>query len=176
MNGIELHGRYVRNLFFSGPGAGPDVTAATLLDDCIESVHTTSTVAVDVDAANHIAERERHVFLRPSGACVPDRRPSAPSERQPFASAPLAGRIPSVTAPVTPWLLRVAFPGIVPTPTLLTDTCARHGLSVEHVTDAIHNAGYVLVAAAEKRAVDAAVDTLERQHRTACAAYRRIAE
>lgn len=37
LNGIRLDGRYVQNLFFSGPGAGPDVTAATLLDDAIQS-------------------------------------------------------------------------------------------------------------------------------------------
>lgn len=38
LSGIQLSGRFVSNLFFSGPGAGPDVTAATLLDDAIESV------------------------------------------------------------------------------------------------------------------------------------------
>ncbi|MEO7132829.1 MAG: homoserine dehydrogenase [Vicinamibacterales bacterium] len=37
LNGIQLDGRYVSNLFFSGPGAGPDVTAATLLDDAIQA-------------------------------------------------------------------------------------------------------------------------------------------
>jgi homoserine dehydrogenase len=37
LNGIRLDGRHVSNLFFSGPGAGPDVTAATLLDDAVQS-------------------------------------------------------------------------------------------------------------------------------------------
>ena len=37
LNGIRLDGRYVSNLFFSGPGAGPDVTAATLLDDVVQA-------------------------------------------------------------------------------------------------------------------------------------------
>lgn len=37
LNGIRLDGRYVSNLFFSGPGAGPDVTAATLLDDAVQA-------------------------------------------------------------------------------------------------------------------------------------------
>jgi homoserine dehydrogenase len=36
LNGIRLDGRHVQNLFFSGPGAGPAVTAATLLDDAIQ--------------------------------------------------------------------------------------------------------------------------------------------
>lgn len=37
LNGIRLDGRHVSNLFFSGPGAGPDVTAATLLDDAAQA-------------------------------------------------------------------------------------------------------------------------------------------
>lgn len=37
LNGIRLDGRHVKDLFFSGPGAGPDVTAATLLDDVVEA-------------------------------------------------------------------------------------------------------------------------------------------
>jgi homoserine dehydrogenase len=40
LNGIRLDGRHVSNLFFSGPGAGPDVTAATLLDDAVQAVST----------------------------------------------------------------------------------------------------------------------------------------
>ena len=38
LNGIRLDGRHVSNLFFSGPGAGPDVTAATLLDDAVQAM------------------------------------------------------------------------------------------------------------------------------------------
>ena len=38
LNGIRLDGKYVSNLFFSGPGAGPDVTAATLLDDAVQAL------------------------------------------------------------------------------------------------------------------------------------------
>lgn len=37
LNGIRLDGKHVSNLFFSGPGAGPDVTAATLLDDAVQA-------------------------------------------------------------------------------------------------------------------------------------------
>ena len=37
LNGIRLDGRHVSNLFFSGPGAGPHVTAATLLDDAVQA-------------------------------------------------------------------------------------------------------------------------------------------
>lgn len=38
LNGIRLNGKYVSDLFFSGPSAGPKVTAATLLDDAVEEV------------------------------------------------------------------------------------------------------------------------------------------
>lgn len=37
LNGIGLDGAHVSNLFFSGPGAGPGVTAATLLDDAVQA-------------------------------------------------------------------------------------------------------------------------------------------
>ena len=43
LSGIQLSGRFVSDLFFSGPGAGADVTAATLLDDVVESVSTVAT-------------------------------------------------------------------------------------------------------------------------------------
>lgn len=40
VSGIQFSGRFVSDLFFSGPGAGPDVTAATILDDVAEAVTT----------------------------------------------------------------------------------------------------------------------------------------
>lgn len=39
-SGIQLSGRFMSDLFFSGPGARPDITAATILDDAIEAVST----------------------------------------------------------------------------------------------------------------------------------------
>jgi homoserine dehydrogenase len=44
LNGIRLDGRHIKDLFFSGPGAGPDVTAATLLDDVIQAASSERTV------------------------------------------------------------------------------------------------------------------------------------
>jgi homoserine dehydrogenase len=38
LNGIRLDGPFVDDLFFSGPGAGPDITAATIVDDIVEVV------------------------------------------------------------------------------------------------------------------------------------------
>jgi homoserine dehydrogenase len=40
LSGIQLSGRFVSDLFFSGPGAGPDISAATILDDAVEAVST----------------------------------------------------------------------------------------------------------------------------------------
>ena len=40
LSGIQFSGRFVSDLFFSGPGAGPDITAATVLDDAVEAVST----------------------------------------------------------------------------------------------------------------------------------------
>jgi homoserine dehydrogenase len=40
LSGIQLSGRFVSDLFFSGPGAGPDITAATIVDDAVEAVTT----------------------------------------------------------------------------------------------------------------------------------------
>ena len=42
LNGVCLDGGFVGDLFYSGPGAGPDVTAVTLLDDAVEIVSSTS--------------------------------------------------------------------------------------------------------------------------------------
>ena len=54
LNGIRLDGRHIKDLFFSGPGAGPDVTAATLLDDAIQA-----------------ASYERRIHDRPQPPLVP---------------------------------------------------------------------------------------------------------
>ena len=71
LNGIRLDGRHVSNLFFSGPGAGPDVTAATLLDDAIQA-----------------AAVERQIYERPKVA-----------SRQVFPSSPATSWFVRVTFP-----------------------------------------------------------------------------
>jgi homoserine dehydrogenase len=45
LTGIQLTGRFIPDLFFSGPGAGPDVTAATILDDVVETMTTVPAAA-----------------------------------------------------------------------------------------------------------------------------------
>ena len=60
LSGIQLSGRFVSDLFFSGPGAGPDITAATILDDAIEAVST-----------SHNAPRPRAVAPRAAVLAAP---------------------------------------------------------------------------------------------------------
>jgi hypothetical protein len=71
LNGIRLDGRHVTNLFFSGPGAGPAVTAATLLDDAVQAT-----------------SYERRVHERPR-----------PSSRPVFPSSPATPWFLRVTCP-----------------------------------------------------------------------------
>ena len=86
LNGIRLDGRHVSNLFFSGPGAGPDVTAATLLDDAVQAVvgrEADPSPAGAVDQAGvsiiarHVVVRARHVSRRVARG----RRGGAPGHR-----------------------------------------------------------------------------------------------
>ena len=79
LNGIRLDGRHVSNLFFSGPGAGPDVTAATLLDDAVQ-------------ASSH----ERRVHDRPARSLRPV-FPSSPATEW-FLRVTCPGVLPSPTA------------------------------------------------------------------------------
>jgi homoserine dehydrogenase len=57
LNGIRLDGRHVSNLFFSGPGAGPDVTAATLLDDAVQAASTFAKATADRSEGRHANQR-----------------------------------------------------------------------------------------------------------------------
>ena len=79
LNGIQLDGRHVSNLFFSGPGAGPDVTAATLLDDAIQA-----------------ASSERRVHQRPQTQSQPV-FPSSPATTW-FLRATFRGVLPHASA------------------------------------------------------------------------------
>ena len=62
-NAIALTTLWSGELFFSGPGAGPTVTAATVLDDVVEASRNGETVPVEsqADAAGHVSERRRLV-------------------------------------------------------------------------------------------------------------------
>lgn len=136
LNGIRLDGRYVSNLFFSGPGAGPDVTAATLLDDALQA------------AAPSRTWRDR---------------PPAPS--QPV--------FPS--SPTTPWLLRVTFPGVVPSPSAVSTLIASVALPIEEALEfGDGHSRWLLIGPQRRRAIDAAIATLADTHRIQSVAFRRV--
>ncbi len=79
LNGIRLDGRHVSNLFFSGPGAGPDVTAATLLDDAVQA-----------------ASAEKVTYQRPASSTRPA-FPSSPATAW-FVRVTFPGVLPSEPA------------------------------------------------------------------------------
>jgi len=136
LNGIRLDGRHVRNLFFSGPGAGPDVTAATLLDDVVQA-----------------ASVEKRIHQRP-----------AASSRPIFASSP-----------VTPWFIRVSFPGVVPGAPAVTALATACGLHIERVADfASGTSRWIFAGPHSRRDLDTALARLETTHRIHTAAFRRI--
>ena len=135
LNGIRLDGKHVSNLFFSGPGAGPDVTAATLLDDAVQ------------------ATAEKRIHHRP------------PAAARPVIAAP----------PVTPWLVRVSFPGVVPAAAAAASLAASCGLHVERVAGhATADSRWLFVGPHHRRDLDSALVTLETTHRIQTAAFRRI--
>jgi homoserine dehydrogenase len=80
LTAIHLSGRFISDLCFSGPGAGPDVTAATILDDVVEALET-SRRAVPGRAAQ----------LRPAIVVAPAITPW-------FVRARFPGLVPSPTA------------------------------------------------------------------------------
>jgi homoserine dehydrogenase len=65
-NAIVIDGRRIGRLVFAGPGAGPDITAATLIDDAIEAV-------AEGRAAEQATLRDdRHASREPKRVVPPD--------------------------------------------------------------------------------------------------------
>jgi homoserine dehydrogenase len=128
LSGIQLSGTFVSDLAFSGPGAGPDITAATILDDVVEAVTSAS--------------------LKPSRG---------------FSRVP---RIASLAAaPVTTWLVRTTFPGLVPDASTAAQLFRTHGLTTTHVTEAVENTRWVQIAPVSKNTLDAALSRVSSTHR-----------
>jgi homoserine dehydrogenase len=145
LNGIRLDGRHVQNLFFSGPGAGPDVTAATLLDDAIQA----ASAAVRLKPDPH---RDSSDF-RTANKMAPV-----------FAASP-----------ATAWLLRVTCPGVLPSASATASLVDAAGLPVERVADyAAENTRWIFIGARSRREVDAALAKLAALHRIDAAAFRRL--
>jgi homoserine dehydrogenase len=149
LNGIRLDGRHVGNLFFSGPGAGPAVTAATLLDDAIQA-----------DSVRHLgAGPKRNSSVRHLGPA-----PGCRTSRPVFPSSP-----------ATSWFLRVTFPGVLPAAGAVAPLVAAAGLPVERVADhASASSRWLFIGPQGRRDVDAAIAKLSTTHRIDAAAFRRI--
>lgn len=136
LNGIRLDGRHVSNLFFSGPGAGPDVTAATLLDDAVQAVTSL-----------------RRIHERPK----------------------VASQAVFPTSPVTPWFVRLTFPGVVPSAGAIASLAAAVGLPVEQAIDFTNEQSrWLLVGPQGRRTIDAVIARLLETHRIDAAAFRRV--
>ena len=135
LNGIQLDGTHVSNLFFSGPGAGPDVTAATLLDDAVQ-------------AATH----------------------SCALRRSPSNTLPVF-----VSAPLTPWFVRVTVPGVLPAAGALAALVQSCGLHVDRVADfSTCDSRWLCVGLHHRRDVDVALTRLAATHRIQTSALRRL--
>jgi homoserine dehydrogenase len=130
LNGIRLDGRFVRGLFFAGPGAGPEVTAATILDDVVETVQA-ARAASGSSGTNSIAVDPGFGSTRT--------QPIAPSAR---------------------WFLRWSFPAAAPDWRALSDLLAGHGVWLGRTHTAPENGGETLWALthhASRRSIDAAL-------------------
>ena len=136
LSGIQCSGRFVSDLFFSGPGAGPDITAATILDDAVEAVS------------------------------------SAPTTRRTPAAIPRAATL--LASPVTKWLVRARFPGVVPEAAAATHVFAAHHVTVEHVTEAHADTRWLQLAPASRSAIDAALTAISNTHRIQVFAIRSL--
>ena len=126
--GIQLQGRFISDLFFSGPGAGPEITAATVLDDAVEAVSTRSN--------------------RPPRVA---------------ASGP---RVATVAAPpLTKWLVRTAFPGVVPDASSVAQVFQSHNVATVHVTDAHDGCRWVQTTPIASDVLSTALARLAGTHR-----------
>jgi homoserine dehydrogenase len=77
LNGVSLANAYGPPLFFSGPGAGPDVTAATILDDVIAAgrsgLGSCRSGTLRAAAVRAFPEQSWFIRLKPGVAVVDDR-------------------------------------------------------------------------------------------------------
>ena len=137
LNGIRLDGRFVQGLFFSGPGAGPDVTAATILDDVVEA-------AREATPSNLLEPPRTH-----SNLLEPSRTLSNPLEPSRSGSR---------------WFLRLAFSSRATERPLVTDLLAASGVDLDRTSSPRADAGiarlWALTHRASRESIDAAIESL----------------
>ena len=137
LNGIRLDGRFVQGLFFSGPGAGPDVTAATILDDIVEAVREAT--------SSNLVEPAR----TPSNLLEPVRTHANPLEPVPCESR---------------WFLRLALSSRTQGWPLVSDRLAAGGVYLDRTSTPRAEAGserlWALTHRASRESIDAAIESL----------------
>ena len=136
LSGIQLRGAFVSDLFFSGPGAGPAITAATLLDDAVEAVTTRSASSAQAAARPRVA--------------------------------------PVAAAPVTEWLVRLTFPGLVPDARSVAELLLTQGLRATHVTEPIGNHRWARLTPHTSDALRCGLDGVSATHRVQTFAIRAL--
>ena len=152
LNGIRLDGRHVSNLFFSGPGAGPEVTAVTLLDDAAQAASFERKIPSFAKASNFAK-----AALDKSEGRHANQPPVFP------------------TSPATSWFLRVTLPGVLPGAAAVAAIVAAAGLPVDRVADfSTQNSRWLVIGRQGRRDLDAAIENLSNTHRIEAAAFRRI--
>lgn len=130
-NAIVLQGDEVGELLFAGPGAGPDVTAVSILDD----VHEIATEAFTVqrtEAQAHSAQPAEHDARR---TVV---RPPRPG----FGHLTL-----DIRPALTPWFVRFEFSAPPPAPARLAEFLGAHAVWLRRTADARSRSGSFVIHA-----------------------------
>ena len=109
-NAIRLRDIAGSELCFTGPGAGPDVTAVTVLDDVVEALSVR-------DYSTHA----RHIT---DGAAEGAHAHSHPSDK----------RDGGVVPPTTAWFLRITSDTLLPPGAEIVDLLGSHGVWAERAT------------------------------------------
>lgn len=131
LNGIRLDGRFVRGLFFAGPGAGPDVTAATILDDIIEAIRGSSQAiahpftSARTGSTSHVSAPDSRWFLRLD---FPARAPDWPLLSDLLAAGGVWLSRTSTPGPPSPGLRRAGAERGANSVWALTHTASRESL------------------------------------------------
>lgn len=117
-NAVVLQGEGVGELLFAGPGAGPDVTAVSILDDVIE-------VGTSAQCTVHSAQQGR------GGRATSDDQPSS-LDLQPS---------------LTPWFVRFEFRTPPPSPARLAEFLGAHGVWLRRTADTRSSGGVFTIHA-----------------------------
>jgi homoserine dehydrogenase len=123
-NAIRLDGPFVRDLVYTGPGAGPDVTAASILDDVVEVADDRHGLRLEALVGNpgalDPASRNANAGVATPSSTTANATPglAADASRSPRRCPP----------PLTAWFLRLQFASAPPPPEALCERFAAAGV------------------------------------------------